>query len=95
MSTIPEAPQSPDSPDSPNSPPSPASPPSPGTPIVAGDSRHNAYQVAPEKPGDEQGYDTADPHQSDEGYTAENVLRRHGEQPRWGRTEKGAEEGQQ
>jgi len=59
------------------------------------DSRRNAYQVAPEKPGDEQGYDTAGPHESDEGYTAENVLRRHGEKPRWGRTEKGVEEGQQ
>ena len=40
------------------------------TPETPDKSSHNAYQVAPEKPGDEQGYRTADPRNADEGYTA-------------------------
>lgn len=52
---------------------------------------NNAYQVAPKVPGDEKGYDTADAHNADEGYTAENVLRRHGEATPWGRTGEGSQ----
>jgi len=52
-------------------------------------SKHNAYQVAPEHPGDEQGYHTAEPNNADEQYTAENVLKRKGESAPWGRTGKG------
>ena len=51
------------------------------------ESKPNAYRVAPEQPGDEKGYDTEDPKQSDEGYTAEGVLKRHGEKSKWGRTD--------
>ncbi len=62
------------------------------TPETPDKSSHNAYQVAPEKPGDEQGYRTADPRNADEGYTAENVLKRHGEEAPWGRPTRGDED---
>lgn len=60
------------------------------TPQTHDESEHNAYQVAPENPGDEKGYDTAKPSSSDEGYTAENVLERKGEHSPWGRTAEGS-----
>lgn len=40
------------------------------------DTGASAYQVAPEQPGHEQGYDVATPDQADEGYTDADVLRR-------------------
>ncbi len=52
-------------------------------------SEHNAYQVAPEKPGEEYGYRAAEPDNAEEGYTAENVLKRRGEDAPWGRTPEG------
>lgn len=47
----------------------------------------NSYQADPENPADEKGYDTSDPNQGDEGYTAEGVLRRKGQKSKWGRNE--------
>lgn len=47
----------------------------------------NSYQADPEDPADEKGYDLSDPKQEDEGYTAEGVLRRHGQKSKWGRPE--------
>lgn len=52
----------------------------------AGENRKtNAYQADEESPADEKGYDIPDPNQADEGYTAEGVLRRHGQKSHWGR----------
>jgi len=59
------------------------------TPQTPDESRHNAYQVAPEEPGEEKGYHTVEPSNADEGYTAENVLKRKGEAAPWGRTAEG------
>lgn len=59
------------------------------TPNESKPAHTNAYQVAPKVPGDEKGYDADDPHYVDEGYTAENILNRHGEKTPWGRTAEG------
>ncbi|HOQ53095.1 MAG TPA: hypothetical protein PLF56_05720 [Micropruina sp.] len=49
----------------------------------------NTYEMAPEDKGEKIGYDAADPKFSDEGYTAEGVLRHRNEQAPWGRTAEG------
>lgn len=59
------------------------------TPSESKPTHNSAYQVAPKVPGDEKGYDTADAQNADEGYTAENVLHRHGTATPWGRTAEG------
>ena len=61
----------------------------PETPDAEKRHKDNAYQVDPENPADEKGYDTAKPNQADEGYTAEGILRHHGEKSKWGRTAEG------
>lgn len=47
----------------------------------------NTYEVAPEHSGTKQGYDVSEPNQADEGYTADGVLKHHGQQSKWGRPE--------
>ena len=53
--------------------------------------KRNAYETAPEDAGEKMGYDAADPDVTEEGYTAEGVLRHHNEEAPWGRTAEGDE----